>query len=67
MNCQLTVEVTLLRCGANFDDDGNGNHDSDEKEASTVNAYFQVGMTGGGVLSDSYRRDRTRAESARID
>lgn len=47
---QLTVEVTLLGWGANLDNNHDGYHDGDEKEAHTVDDHLQVGVVGWGVL-----------------
>lgn len=49
---QLTVEVTLLWGGANLDNNRDGNHDSDEKEAHTVDDNLQVGVVGWSIVRD---------------
>lgn len=50
---QLTVEVALLGGGANLDDNCDGNHDGDEKEAHTVDDHLQVGVVGWWIVRDS--------------
>lgn len=52
MDGQLAVEVALLRGGANLHNDHDGNHDSDEEEANTVDDNLQVGVVGWRIVWD---------------
>lgn len=52
VDSHLAVEVTLLGGRADLDDDGDGDHHGDEKEAHTVDDDLQVGVVGWRVVGD---------------
>lgn len=53
VDSQLAIEVALLRGDSNLEDDYNGDHDGDQKEAHTVDHHLQIGAAGRGVRRDS--------------
>lgn len=52
VDSQLTVEVTLLGGSPNLDNNRNGDHDGDEKEAHAIDDHLQVGMVSRWIVRD---------------